>query len=241
MILKLRKLLKQHKAISLTELSNKLNISLDKIKNISAGRTRASSLFVNRSQHRVSPSHSKELAEFIGIALGDGNIYKFDRCQRLTISCNGSYKNYVEHVSCLARNIFKKSPSIIKRSKANCCDVTLYLQDIDKALGLPAGNKIKNSVKIPEWIIRKREYSKKCLKGLFETDGHYGLSKKNYVEYIQFCNESASLKKSVFDVLSSLKYSPQLGKNYVRLAKKTEVHKFIEEMDFVRTFPSLAN
>ncbi|MDD3087083.1 MAG: hypothetical protein PHP89_00745 [Candidatus Omnitrophica bacterium] len=241
MILKLRKLLKQHKTTSLIELSNKLKVSLNKIKNISSGRTRVSSLFVNRSQHRVSPRHSKELAELIGIVLGDGNIYKFNRCQRLTISCNGSYKNYVKHVSYLARNIFKNSPSVIKRSKANCCDVTLYMQDIDKALGLPAGNKINNSVRIPEWILKKREYSKKCLKGLFETDGHYGLSKKNYVEYIQFCNECTSLKKSVFDALGFLKYSPQLGKNYVRLAKKIEVRKFIEEMDFVRPFPSLAN
>lgn len=69
-------------------------------------------------------------------------------------------------------------------------------------------NKIKNSVRIPERILKKREYSKKCLKGLFETDGHYGLSKKNYVEYIQFCNECTFLKKSVFDALGFLKYSP---------------------------------
>ncbi len=67
------------------------------------------------------------------------------------------------------------------------------------------------------------------------------MSKKNYVEYIQFCNECTSLRKSVFDALVFLKYSPQLGKNYVRLAKKIEVRKFIEEMDFVRPFPSLAN
>ncbi len=77
MILKLRKLLKQHKTTSLIELSNKLKVSLNKIKNISSGRTRVSSLFVNRSQHRVSPRHSRELAELIGIVLGDGNINGF--------------------------------------------------------------------------------------------------------------------------------------------------------------------
>lgn len=68
------------------------------------------------------------------------------------------------------------------------------MQDIDKALGLPVGNKIKNSVEIPEWIFGRKPYLIKCLKGLFETDGHYGLNRKFYVEYIQFCNKSGSLK-----------------------------------------------
>jgi len=69
------------------------------------------------------------------------------------------------------------------------------MQDIDKALDLPAGNKLKKSVKIPEWIFDKKPYLIKCLKGLFETDGRYGLSKKFYVEYTQFCNKSETLTR----------------------------------------------
>ena len=114
------------------------------------------------------------------------------------------------------------------------------MQDIDKALGLPIGNKIKNSVTIPAWVFKKKRYLEKCLKGLFETDGHYGLSRKHHVEYIQFCNKSGSLKKSVFRALRSLGYSPQLGESYTRLARRAQVRRFIKEMDFQRPFPSFA-
>ncbi len=241
MIPRVRKLLKQYKVTKLEGLSQKLKISLDKIKNISCGRTSFTSLFKDRDQYRISPKRSKGLAELIGIVLGDGNIFQFDRCQRLTISCNGSYGQYIKHISQLIRIIFKKEPSVIKRSKVNCADVCLYMQDIDKALGLPIGNKLKNSVKIPEWIFKKKEYLIKCLKGLFETDGHYALNKKFYVEYIQFCNKSESLKESVIKALKSLGYSPQMGNLYVRLAKRIQVRQFIKEMSFERPFPSLVN
>lgn len=241
MVPQVRRLLKQHNATTLKKLSKELKTSLYKIKNISSGRTSFSSLFQKRIQHRVFPMHSKDLAELIGVVLGDGNIFQFDRCQRLTISCNSAYKEYINHVSYLIRNIFKKSPSIVKRSRVNCCDVYLYMQDIDKALGIPAGNKIKNSVKIPEWVFCREKYLIKCLKGLFETDGHYGRNRKFYVEYIQFCNKSKSLKESVFRALISLGYLPQLGENYVRLAKREQVHKFIKEVGFERPFPSLLN
>lgn len=235
------KLLKQYNVTSLKELSKELGISYSKIKNISSGRTFFSSLFLEKTQHKVIPKCTKELAELIGIVLGDGNIYQFDRCQRLTVSCNSAYKEYMKHVAHLVEVIFKKEPSVIKRSRANCYDVCLYMQDIDKALKIPEGDKIKNSVEIPSWIFSRKEYLIKCLKGLFETDGHYGKSRKFSVEYIQFCNECRSLRESVFKALIFLGYSPQAGKNYVRLARKLQVHRFIDEVSLERPFPSLVN
>lgn len=236
-----RKLLKQYNVTTLKELSKELRISYSKIKNISSGRTSFPSLFLEKTQHRVIPERNNELAELIGIVLGDGNIYQFDRCQRLTISCDSAYKGYIRHIAHLVEVIFKKKPSIIRRSGVNCCDVYLYMQDIDRALRIPEGNKIRNSVKIPLWIFSRKNYLIKCLKGLFETDGHYGKNKKFYVEYIQFCNECKSLRESVFKALISLGYSPQSGKNYVRLARKSQVRRFIDEISLERPFPSLLN
>ena len=239
MIPELKGLLREYDAASLMNLSKKLNISLNKIKNISCGRTSFASLEKSKKQYRIFPNHSKRLAEIIGIVLGDGNIYQFDRCQRLTISCNSSYGLYIKHIANLIKFVFRKAPKIEKRSKVNCSDIRLYMQDIDLALGLPAGNKIKNSVVIPEWIFAKKQYLIRCLKGLFETDGHYGASKKFYVEYIQFCNASQSLRNSVFVALESLGYSPQMGMSYVRLARKKQVLHFIKEARLERPFPSL--
>jgi len=239
MIPKVKKLLRRYDVTTLGELSRDLKISLSVIKNISSERTSFSSLFKRRAQHRILPKRSENLAELIGIMLGDGNIFAFERCQRLTISCNGSYKTYTKHIKDLVRDIFKKEPSILKRSKANCHDVCLYMQDIGKALELPVGNKIKNKVKIPLWILSRKRYIRRCLRGLFETDGCYGLSKKYHVEYMEFCSRSESLRQSVYKALISLGYSPQISNKYVRLAKKDQVRRFIAEMDFKRPFPSL--
>lgn len=238
---RIKKLLRQHHITTLGELSKDLRISLDKIKNISSGRISFDSLFIKRKQYRVNPKHSKNLAELIGVVLGDGNIFQCDRCQRLTISCNSFYSKYVKHVSSLVKIIFGKEPIVSKRTKSNCTDVRLYLQDIDKALGLPAGNKLKYPIVIPAWIFKKKEYLENCLKGLFETDGHYGLNRKSYVEYMQFCNKSKSLKKSVFDALTYLGYSPQLGNSYVRLARRSQLHRFIKKIGIERPFPALGN
>ena len=237
----IRKLLEQHNVTTLEQLSKEIGVSLNKVKNISSGRTSFTSLFQKKSQHRVSPKHSEELAELIGIVLGDGNIFQFDRCQRLTISCNSAYMEYVRHVKCLVSRILRKKASVIKRFQSNCYDVCLYMQGIDKALGLTAGSKKRTMPRIPSWIFKKKDYLIKCLKGLFETDGNYGCSKKHYVEFIQFCNKSETLKKSAYEALVSLGYSPQLGGEYVRLARKDQLHKFIKQVNFERPFPALVN
>lgn len=106
-------LLKKYNVKTLKELSKKLKISLDKVKNISSGRTSRKVLFIERSQYRVFPERSKILAELIGVTPGDGNIFQFKRCQRLTISCNSSYKAYTEHVRDLVRGVLKKEPSVL--------------------------------------------------------------------------------------------------------------------------------
>lgn len=234
MIPKIGKLLEQYKVTKLRELSKELEISSNVIKNISCGRTAYSSLFEKRKQYRISPEHSENLAELIGIVLGDGNIFTYDRCQRLTISCDGSYAVYVKHVKHLVRDVFKKEPSIIKRSKANCHDVCLYMQDIDKALNLKAGNKIKNKVEIPNWILAKKEFLIRCLKGLFETDGNFSKNKKSYVQFIEFENKCPELRLSVYKAMKRLGYNPQLGNRYVRLARQKEVLDFARRINYFR-------
>jgi DNA-directed RNA polymerase sigma subunit (sigma70/sigma32) len=65
MILKVKKLLKKYNVITLKQLSKKLKISLNRIKNISCGRTSFLSLFQKRGGYRIFPKHSEELAELI--------------------------------------------------------------------------------------------------------------------------------------------------------------------------------
>lgn len=91
MIKEIRRLLEENKVTSLRELSDRIKVPYTKLRNISCRRVRFESLFKIRRRHEAFPKKSKELAELTGIVLGDGNILKLKRCQRLLISCNRRY------------------------------------------------------------------------------------------------------------------------------------------------------
>ena len=174
----------------------------------------------------------KKLAELMGIILGDGNLYKHSRTENLRVICNSKDTAYIQHIADLITEIFLKTPSVIKRKNENATVVCLYQCKISKRLGLPCGNKIKNNVGVPHWILLNRDYMRRCLKGLFETDGCFHEDIKNYTRCMEFKNNCARLRKDAYNILLKLGFNPQLGTNYVRLARRNEVYRFKELIDF---------
>ena len=172
------------------------------------------------------------LAELMGIILGDGNLYKHPRTENLRITCNASELGYIRHIAKLIDCVFSKTPSVIKRNDENAVTINLYQGNICKRLGLPDGNKIINDVGVPAWVITNRKYQIKCLKGLFETDGCFQKDESNYAQYIEFKNNCKRLKSDAYKMLSGLGLNPQRGSNYVRLARKEEVNRFIKLIAF---------
>ena len=71
-----------------------------------------------------------------------------------------------------------------------------------------------------------------CLKGLFDTDGHFRENPENYLYAIELKNLCKHILQDAYKMLQLLGYSPQLGKVYVRLARKKEVYDFVEAIDF---------
>ncbi|MEW6102010.1 MAG: LAGLIDADG family homing endonuclease [Candidatus Omnitrophota bacterium] len=187
----------------------------------------------NRQQvHYRKLSKNTDLAELIGIVLGDGNLYKHLRTESLRVICNSKEVAYIRHISSLIKKIFHKTPSVIKRKNENATVVCLYQCKISTRLGLPCGNKIMNNVGIPHWIFFNEEYAISCLKGLFETDGCFHEDRDNYTRVIEFKNNCARLRKDTFGLLLRIGFNPQHGTNYVRLARRREVYRFKEQIDF---------
>lgn len=172
------------------------------------------------------------LAELIGIILGDGCITKFERTESLRVICNSNDREYVKYTSELIRRVFGKKPNYTKRKTANAIDIRLYQKFISFRLGLPSGNKIKNKVGAPGWIYSKNIYMVNCLKGLFDTDGHFRKSIDNYLHVIELKNHCKRILDDTYEMLKLLGYNPQLGKKYVRLARKKEVYDFVSSINF---------
>jgi intein/homing endonuclease len=118
------------------------------------------------------PEQSESLAEFFGIMLGDGGI---NNLWQANITMN-SIKDaeYVFYVERLIRNLFDISPAIRKRKNRNAVVVSaasISLVNFLVEKGLPRGNKLRNGLRIPDWIMETRSYRVACVRGLVDTDG----------------------------------------------------------------------
>lgn len=157
------------------------------------------------------PLRCVELAELIGIILGDGGI---PGNHQLIISFNNKTdRAYSLFLGNILRKLFSINHHIHPRKDSNGADIVVNSSNLIDFLlkqGLIAGNKVKNQVDIPDWIKNKPEYQKACLRGLIDTDGSfychsYKSNGKNY-KYIKLCfaNRSKPLLIRKFNPLRKI-------------------------------------
>lgn len=182
--------------------------------------------------------YSDQLAELVGILLGDGHIGK----GQWTITLNDKAdKVYAAYVIQLISRLFSFTPSVLHRKNIHV--LVIYaggLQSIAyfQKLGLHIGNKVKQQVDVPKWIKKNKSYTKECLRGLIETDGgifkhKYMVNEKKYT-YTKLCfsNRSVPLLQFVLTALKNLGLTPKLidkvENKKVWLYNQTEVKKYIQ-------------
>ncbi len=154
---------------------------------------------------------SEELAEFLGIMLGDGQLAK----NQFIITLHAAEREYYEYVSKLIELLFEDSPS--KYSRRNIIELCLsgkgYIVELVR-LGLQVGNKVANGVSLPGWTVTHTQYCKAVLRGLFDTDGSVYLDKhtvKNreyHSIYAEFTSHSKPLLQDIYVNLQQLGFSP---------------------------------
>lgn len=181
------------------------------------------------------PNFSKELAEFVGIVLGDGGITK----NQVTITLHfKDDKEYSKFVIKLIKKLFKTPASVYNRRKYSVINLVVSRSELVRycveKLGLMIGSKVKHQIDIPNWIKRNKPYLAACIRGLVDTDGclfkhQYKVNKKNYIyKKLAFANRSKPLLMSVFYALRDFKMNPRLTKDGkdVRLESKEDIQKY---------------
>jgi hypothetical protein len=125
---------------------------------------------------------NEELAEYIGIMLGDGGI----TANQCTITLNREADcDYINYVSSLGEKLFGEKPKKFYHKKDKA--VKLYyngslLVRYFLSLGLKIGSKVKQQVSIPDWIYSSLQFKIACIRGLMDTDGGVFLYKKTINE-----------------------------------------------------------
>ncbi len=201
-------------------------------------------IFLGNLQRVLLKRKSVQLAELMGILLGDGSLYhnqkhKIYQCV-ITGHSRNDYQYLVNFVKPLFEDLFDIRFRVKKLKTANAIQVynqnkavTLTLQQ----LGIPIGNKKNNNVKIPQWIFDSKTYLRACIRGLMDTDGSVSaLPGRNY-PYLYFNSSIRGLRESFSQAMKILgfkiaKWSLNRGAPQTFIAKKSLVHKYAKEVGF---------
>ncbi|MBI3283041.1 hypothetical protein HYZ70_03100 [Candidatus Curtissbacteria bacterium] len=194
-------------------------------------------LMGNLSKPVKEPKDSEDLAELMGILLGDGCLSRYQFVIYLNSETDVEYAYYVKD---LIYRLFDLMPSISQDKDEKVLRIMLSRVNLVKYLerkGLKLGNKVLLQVVVPLWIWSKPEYVKACIRGLIDTDGcfaihRYSVNGQKYsYPKINFTNRSLPLLKFVHDGLISLGYNPKNGEKYkVWLYNKSDVKKYLEDI-----------
>ncbi len=176
-------------------------------------------------------SKSKELAEFIGIMLGDGNICK----NQMVVCFDKRNKKYISYVKEKCKKLFGIDLKYRYLKNTNAAYLYYYNKELIERLinfGLKRGNKIKNQIRIPEWIKQNEAYSKMCIRGLIDTDGSIYVCKREKQKYISFTNFNQQLLNDFKEQTKKLGYSfaNSSRQHDACLYRKNEVVRFINDI-----------
>ena len=172
------------------------------------------------------PSYSSELAELLGVLLGDGSITHF----QIWVTLGTKEMAYAKYVLTLIQKVFGGTPRITIR-KSGYKDVYLGSTLATKWLfqeGL-VRNKVLSQVGVPTWIFDSDDYMKSFLRGFFDTDG--SIYKLRYGTQISLTNHSWPLLCSLQKMLQLLRYHPSaISLHKVYLTRVPEIKKFFREI-----------
>ncbi len=191
-----------------------------------------------KKSHRLpirQPAPSTELAEFVGIMIGDGGLSAYQATVSLNQVTDAEYSSYVAH---LMERLFGVTPSVFDRTNDLLRSIVvsrIELVHYLNRLGLPIGNKVRQSLDIPFWIQKDPEFKIACLRGLVDTDGSifthtYAVKGKTYAyKKLSFTSASPPLLATVCASFESLGLKPRIGSNKdVRLDSKADMERYFE-------------
>lgn len=179
------------------------------------------------------PRKSLLLAEFFGIMIGDGSVSKY----QVSISFNlKDDREFATYVAKLIYTLFGISARILIRVRYNCLVLVTSSVELSNFLvsnGLPLGDKIRAGLDIPNWIKDDINYTKACLRGIFDTDGgvyqeihKYKTRKYAYVR-MAFVSASPFLVRSLSESLKLLGLHPKVrGERRVTIERFTDVEEY---------------
>jgi hypothetical protein len=187
---------------------------------------------------------TSELAEFIGILLGDGSLSIYNSglrpYYRLKISFHSEDLDYIAFVSELIQYLFDEKPIFKKRKNENTADLFVFKRNIINHLldlGLKKSPKWNRAI-IPKLFLN-RDLGRFVLRGYFDTDGSLVVANNNGTIYprLEMKISPSPMQDQFIQLLKIYGFNfgvYQIGKGKVRIQMngKTELQKWIKLIGF---------
>lgn len=144
---------------------------------------------------------TKELAELIGIILGDGEI-RPDGSIRVAFDPKKDLNFLYKRVFQLIETILPGTKIGFESYKRICFGNIAFVRSLRESCNLNAGSKFENNWEIPQWCFEKEEYLSATLRGLFDTDGYFAYANNSLeLTYGRFSIHATKLVKSIKEAL----------------------------------------
>lgn len=181
------------------------------------------------------PEKSPDLAEIIGIILGDGGVTN----SQLTITL-GRYtdRDYAYFVQELLQKVFGELPAWYESKKKSTISLTIsgvnLIENLSQ-LGIGRGDKIRRQIDLPRWVWKNISYQIACVRGLIDTDGglyfhkHWTKGIKYRNLGLCFTSWSKPLLMSVSKILKTFNISHSIKKEgRIYIYNLNEIKKYFE-------------
>ena len=175
---------------------------------------------------------SKELAEEIGVHLGDGCLRKTRNY--FSVRCDRKEEEYVKnHLIPLYKKLYNIEPRLI--FPKNLSGFEIHSKSLfefkHNILKIPYGPKIER-ITVPRTILesKNKEIYRSFIRGLFDTDGCIYIARGNYPR-ISITIKSKIFMKQIYNMLKKLGFLPSIHKWTVTLHGPTMLKKWINEIN----------
>lgn len=182
------------------------------------------------------PEYSEQLAEAVGIILGDGGVSRHQVQIALDRVGDEAYSRVVQK---LFYKIF--GIHVARYYRENVISITLSsanLVDYLAAIGVGQGNKVRRQVDIPDWVKENAVFARACLRGLIDTDGcvysdrHLNGERVYRSPCIAFSNHSQPLLRAAEEILTNNCIRFTSTRRDVKIRKRADVVKFLDIIGF---------
>src|SRR3989338_10231058 len=156
---------------------------------------------------------SPDLAEFLGVLMGDGFIGSYpSRVIEITGNKVNDKEYYQNYLIPLIKRIF--DTKVYFRERPNCLRLSIYSKEIFTAIKVtfdfPVGK--KGNIVIPRNMLESDECKLRLIRGLFDTDGSISLQRRKY-PVIAITTTSKALAMQIQEILNQFDFGAYICKS----------------------------